>query len=40
MKMYCAAVIVTIGSVSLIVKTCIFSDTVTRHAPISIAHFR
>lgn len=40
MKLYCAAIVVTIGSVGLIVNTCIFNDTVTRHAPINIAHLR
>lgn len=40
MKMYCAAVVVTIGSVSLIVNTCMFRDTGTRHAPVNIAHLR
>ena len=40
MKLYCAAVVVTIGSVGLIVNTCMLCDTVTRHAPVNIAHLR
>ena len=40
MKLYLAAMTVALGSVGLIINTCIFRDSETCHAPVNIAHLR
>lgn len=40
MKLYFVAVIVSLGSMLLIIQACMFHDSPTRHAPVYIAYLR
>ena len=40
MKLYLAAMTVALGSVGLIINTCMFRDSPSGYAPVNIAHLK